>query len=468
MSIDFEPTGTIANRIARSLPGASFELETLVRLVGIVESTGTPTASVSCTSRPRLTINPEFVAEYCARDEHLFLLVMHEMWHVLLGHTTLYQRPTLLHNIAFDALINAGLARQFPSAPYRGFFERLNPADQFPGLLLRPPVGWPENPSYNVPGPRGTGKLLARLYPPPTAHSVQEPLYEEILDLLLRAKMKDDTKPQLLGSHVEVPPGSGNFVERDLLEDSNFSDVVRKVVGSWPPPPVILRGRNTGGSVREQVFGREIATETARAKVREVLEKAARPTRAGARIEESEMVRQNVGPGPLPNFADRTAPAKRLLQPGIVLPQQRLDVRQRRPDPPAQAIVYFDVSGSMRRLLPKLLDLLIAPARQGLVSLRQFSTVVEPLQPAAVLEGRVQTTWGTEISCVLEDILRSTANHVVIISDGYVGVPEDVHVQSLRARDIKVDSLIPQGAWTRDLAVLGEIHFIPGLEEYDG
>ena len=66
---------------------------------------------------------------------------MHELWHVLLGHTTLYARPTAAHNIAFDAIINAGLARQHPEAAYRGFFESLNPVDSFPGLLLRPPAG---------------------------------------------------------------------------------------------------------------------------------------------------------------------------------------------------------------------------------------------------------------------------------------------------------------------------------------
>ena len=80
-----------------------------------------------------MLVNPDFVAEHCVRDEHLFLLVMHELWHVLLGHTTLYARPTAAHNIAFDAIINAGLARQHPEAAYRGFFEALNPVDSFPG-----------------------------------------------------------------------------------------------------------------------------------------------------------------------------------------------------------------------------------------------------------------------------------------------------------------------------------------------
>ena len=64
--------------------------------------------------------------------------VRRRLWHVLLAHTRLYPRPTTAHNIAFDAIINAGLSRRFPGREYRGFFERLYPADEFPARLLRP------------------------------------------------------------------------------------------------------------------------------------------------------------------------------------------------------------------------------------------------------------------------------------------------------------------------------------------
>src|SRR5262245_30539096 len=101
---------SLSDRVARSIPGATFELEALVRLVGIEETSEVATAAVTCGARARLLLNPDFVATHCRRDEHLFLLVMHELWHVLLGHTTLYPRPTTAHNIAFDAIINAGLA----------------------------------------------------------------------------------------------------------------------------------------------------------------------------------------------------------------------------------------------------------------------------------------------------------------------------------------------------------------------
>ena len=159
----------LAERLARCLPGASFELETLVRLVGIEETEAIPTAAVTCRGRARLLINPRFVAEHCRRDEHLFLLVMHELWHVLLGHTTLYARPTPDHNIAFDAIINAGLTRQHPAPAYRGFFDVLNPPDVFPALLLRPPLGWPKHTGLRRPRP------IRHRPPPPPALPAARP-----------------------------------------------------------------------------------------------------------------------------------------------------------------------------------------------------------------------------------------------------------------------------------------------------
>jgi hypothetical protein len=177
-------TRSIAERIAHSLPGSSFELEQLVRLVGIEETDTIPTAAVTTRGRARLLINPDFVAEHCQRDEHLFLLVMHEMWHVLLGHTTLYRRTSTLHNIAFDALINAGLARQHPEHAYRGFFEATNPVDSFPALLLRPPAGWPSARQHDPGvGPDWVPRILRQLYPRP-GDEVCEPTYEELVALL--------------------------------------------------------------------------------------------------------------------------------------------------------------------------------------------------------------------------------------------------------------------------------------------
>lgn len=449
----------IAERIARSLPGASFELDALVRLVGIEETDAVPTAAVTCRERARLLINPAFVAEHCERDEHLFLLVMHEMWHVLLGHTTLYGRPTKRHNIAFDALINAGLARQHPEPAYRGFFERLNRPDVFPELLLRPPVGWPKNPVYpdHLPGLR---RIMKRLYPQPGSKQL-EPLYEEIITFLQRFDdtVVTDSEPRLVGDHEPTGAHGG-----DPMDDTLFGDVVRRIVGSWPPPPVPMTGRDAGGVTHDAWIDRSGGYRSARAAFAAVIRLAVRPDIHGAPHVRPAPTSATVGPGPLPNLGDRTHPARRRLLGDHVLANQRILVNRRQVDRPVRALVYLDVSGSMLHYLPHLIDLLVKPVRQGLLTVRQFSTAVEPLSLHDLVHGQIATTDGTHIDCVLADLVQRPERRAVIVTDGYVGTPNVSLRRALEQRNVRLHALLPHDGWTSDLAPHSTVHHLPRME----
>lgn len=479
----------LGERLARCLPGATFELETLVRLVGIEETTEVSTAAVTCEGRARLLLNPGFVADYCARDEHLFLLVMHELWHVLLGHTTLYPGTGRAHNIAFDAIINAGLSRQHPQREYRGFFERLNPADSFPGVLLRPPIGWPHAPVYaDVPGPPGTAELLERLYPPP-GERLLEPTYDELLALLrahaaARAAGRkggvlsggvagdsgtasrpgdsgppdDDVEPVLLGDHDRDTAGRG---------DPLLDGVLDRITPSWPRPPgspLPLPGRGPGA---DQTLAAWIRTQpnavAARRAFAAVVRRVLTPDPGGAHRRQRVLEPMLAGPGPLPNPADRLLPARRALQAPTVLAAQPLLAPARVPDRPARALVYLDVSGSMADVLPYLVDLLHTPARQRYVVVQQFSTVVAPLGLEDLARGHLTTTYGTDINCVLHDLLTHPHRRVLLITDGYVGTPAADLVTRLRERGVEVHALIPAGGDRRDLAPIAEITDLPAL-----
>jgi len=52
-----------------------------------------------------------FLDKYCQDDEDLFLLILHELYHVILGHTRLFPRFALIDNIVYDAVINSMLSR---------------------------------------------------------------------------------------------------------------------------------------------------------------------------------------------------------------------------------------------------------------------------------------------------------------------------------------------------------------------
>jgi hypothetical protein len=440
-------SGALATRLVRCLAAGSFEMETLVSLAGIEASLSVATASVSCEGRPRLLVNPDFVAGHCRRDEHLFLLVMHELWHVILAHTRLYPRATTAENVAFDAVINAGLARQFPGPEYRGFFEALNPADEFPACLLRPPAGWPDAPRLPraAKWPRGTRALLARLYPRAGESRVPAPLYDEILALL--AKRRRLGAASLLGDHGDPER------EAALVGKTDFGDVVRRIVAAWPPPPFPLGGRDLGGATRDWNAALGPATTDARRVFAQVLRRTLAPHPFGERRARRTLVRGPSGVAPLPNPRDRQAPARRALGVPDLLQVQELLAPARAPTPPARAHVYLDVSGSMSRLLPALLGLLLPHVAAGRAHVFQFSTVVEPLPFAALRAGQVRTTGGTDVGCVLAHALATPRlRTALLVTDGYVGQLRPDHAAAVRERGLRIHAVLPAAsAWTRDL-----------------
>ena len=104
--------GTADAQVARvlELVGAHAHALNALLTVSTVEwSDAIATACVECVDRPRLLLNPAFVAQWCHTPERLATLVLHELLHIALGHTRLFPRPTLAHNVAFDAIINRTL-----------------------------------------------------------------------------------------------------------------------------------------------------------------------------------------------------------------------------------------------------------------------------------------------------------------------------------------------------------------------
>ena len=128
----------IIARILDVIPPRSFELTTFLTLFRVRFSEKTKTACVTCGESPELLLNKEFIEAHCQTNEHLFMLVMHELYHVILGHTTLFPRATEVRNLVFDAVINAILCSLFPMPEFTSFFTDYYPSDKMPFALLRP------------------------------------------------------------------------------------------------------------------------------------------------------------------------------------------------------------------------------------------------------------------------------------------------------------------------------------------
>ena len=154
-----------------------------------------------------MLINPQFVEQHAATSEKLLMLVMHELHHVLLGHTTLFPRITPVQNFIFDAVINGVVCRMFPGAEYTAFFTDFYRADRFPECLLRPATGWPRRTAQTPEG-------LLRLPDPlqRRAIEVHSALYSEtgasylevfnlLPKLLIAVGQEGDLGVPLLGGH---------------------------------------------------------------------------------------------------------------------------------------------------------------------------------------------------------------------------------------------------------------------------
>ena len=444
-------TSKIMSRLLSSFPAGTLEMETLAKLAGIVSSRKVPTAAMECKHRPRLLLNPDFIDKHCKRDEHILLLVMHELWHVMMAHTSLYPRVTQAQNIAFDAIINSGLSRRFHSPEYAGFFDELNPADNFPHLLLRPPVGWPDNPQYpdNV-GPAGTNRILRQLYPSKRYlnSSRQVTFYTEILSLI-REDMRQrginpDGIPVLIGDH-------------DGLDDDNkamMGEIIGDTIKDFGLLPTGFNQRGRGfnrGAYNSKVWD---SSYEARRVFSSVLKKTIGPEsgRYHKRIRAS--IIETSGTGVIPNPRDRIIHARRMLGGVDTLWNQTNEVMARIHQPHHRAYIYFDASGSMRKMIPYLLGLLTPYVVNDKAKLFQFSTVVEALPLKALKEGLVTTTGGTSIVPVFDHLIQQTrtVSRVLILTDGYTGRPTAEQVSQLRAQKTKIHVVLPrESASTHDL-----------------
>src|SRR5437773_8213337 len=197
---------TMQERILDCFPAGSYALSALLRLVDVVETPDVETAAVECRSNPRMLVNPEFVEKSAATPEKLLMLVMHELHHVLLGHTRLFPCATAVDNLVFDAVINALLCRMFPAPEHTAFFTDYYDDRSFPGCLLRPSAGW--TPEGAVPLPPALAGSA-----PPELREVYRALYspkgvgyDELYEVLRRSVPAGLAfTVHLLGHH----PGTG-------------------------------------------------------------------------------------------------------------------------------------------------------------------------------------------------------------------------------------------------------------------
>ena len=93
-----------------------FAIRPMLKILGVEFTAAVPTLAVTCADRPRLLVNLDFLNAHCRTDDHVKAVICHEFLHVVLRHTEAKGPFTVERHLAFDAVINAIIHRQFGEA----------------------------------------------------------------------------------------------------------------------------------------------------------------------------------------------------------------------------------------------------------------------------------------------------------------------------------------------------------------
>ena len=434
----------IAERILDCFPSGSYALSALLRLLDIVETDAVPTAAVECRVQPRLLVNPRFVATHAATPEKLLMLVMHELHHVLLGHTTLFPTVTPEQNFVFDAVINGLISRMFPHPSFLSFLTDFYPADSFPSCLLRPPPGWPEEPRI-APGldalPAALRSRAVEIHH--SLYSEGGATYDEVASLLPQLLVGTNTKDvPLLGGHGENSATMGGLERRSPV----LCDIVRDIVERWPQPPDPIRGRSLSELLKvTRIVGTPPASK--RSVLRGLIRKIANLGASGD-FRQPAFDTLTV-PTPLPVLSRRTAVLQALGQRPLLFDGPVPWPRQIHAG--ERVHVYLDVSGSMDTVKGALYGAILDCKSHVHRPIHLFSTKVADISLGELRQGVCKSTGGTGIACVASHMQSNRIRRALIVTDGWVGTPRGSHRETLSSVRLAVAFLGPT-VNTTDLA----------------
>ena len=411
---------SLTERILDAFPSGTYALSALLRLMDIVESTSVPTAAVECRVQPRLLINPEFVDQHAPSAEKLLMLVMHELHHVLLGHTTLFPRATWVQNFVFDAVINGIVCRMFPTKEHISFFTDFYDANAFPACLLRPSPGWPGR--ALVAG--GIAALPAKQRK--LANEVHQALYShcgatysEVFELLPKLLTFDVVaRIPLLGEHRDGSMPDGQLEHQSPI----LFDIVRGIVEQWPQPPNPIQGCSLADVLKQTSLQPQRSTLN-RSKIRGLIRKVAGLSGSGAERRRTTDPMQ--APTPMPSLDRRSMVLRALgteplLHSGQVPWRHTVRTGER-------VHVYLDVSGSMDAIKGPLYGAVLDCQAFVFPTVHLFSTKVADISLVELRRGVCKTTGGTSIDCVAQHMNNNRVRRALLITDGWVGTPRGQH-----------------------------------------
>jgi hypothetical protein len=421
----------LEERILDSFPSGDYAMTALLQLVDIVESDAVESAAVECVPSPRMLINPAFVAAHCPTSDSLLMLVMHELHHVLLGHTRQFPRVTPIDNLVFDAVINSMLCRLFPDPNCRRFFTDLYPDDQFPECLLRPPDRWSPGtrPSRVRLPPALTGEGMeraAQVYR--SLYSAGGASYEDLYEILAGEVSPEDA------ARVVLVGGHGEWAETgdSPLEPSVMFEIVETLSAGWPKVVSPVSRRSMERLLDESRFEAKRPSRSNRSKLRRLFK------RVGGRLNSSSGIpggggvsEEGMVQGPIPTCDRRGVVMRSLGRPPLLYTNPVQQKHRARFGLTRRVHVYVDVSGSIGQLTGALYGAVLDCEEFVHPQVHLFSTGVSSVTLRQLKLGICRSTGGTDINCVASHMRRHGVERAVLITDGEVWEPTDRNRQTL-------------------------------------
>lgn len=430
---------SLTDRIFSALPAGDYCLPALMKVLEVVETDRVPTASIECTDWPRLLINPAFVARHANTPEKLLMLVLHELHHVILGHTRNVRRPGPIENLAFDMVINAMLSRSVRDPRARALLTDTYDPERLPEALLRPPYGFRQSRErdrelaeaplpWHAHAPSGLRGLYSRLYFGPGA------TYSEILDLLRECAGPEwGSGPFLLGGHGDEDADPRHLAHKSAV----LHGALKSAVARWP------QGDSPRGvaSLNAALILPSPVPPPLRGQLLTAIESVACPGNGFASGHDAPGI---VGiESVVPRTSRRSVVGRALGVPPILHPDFVLGLP--RPQESSPVHVYVDVSGSVQTIIPHLIGAILDAGIAVHPVVHQFSTQIADVTLTDLRRGKVRSAGGTDFECVTAHVASHRVRRAVIVTDGHFSEPSAAGAAALGMAHVAV-ILTPGGS----------------------
>ena len=392
-----------------------FAIRAALRILKVEFTEDIATLAVTCETQPRLLVNLSFLMTNAHTETQVKAVIIHEFLHVLLRHTEGRQPLTPARHLAFDAVINAIIHRQYGEA-YSSMMSSYYGESSGLQKLLRPmnqdELEWFNKNDTIAPT---WARAWDALYDGRLIADDIENLAETLADYVLTGQSGKKVGPftlekgsldisDLLGNHADL----GQEAEGELAKALDSALKQMDGHGIWRSP----HDRGIGGTLADTLFSVDNAPmrrwET---KTLTLIKKYITPDRH-SRARREELWTYRI---PILSPADRRAFLRAQWSP--FLPESSWEGHRLKHSGTAQ--VYLDVSGSMNHAMPLIIGLL---NRLGRHIRRPFWAFSNEVAPAVIEKGNLKTstTGGTSMACVLEHVAKTRPDAAIIITDGYI------------------------------------------------